>query len=75
MTIDIFHVSSVKTWVVISADAAVVQKPVSAYVNLVKIWFKKVIKKKENRFTKLSKRKRAHKLHFVLDFYPIESSI
>ena len=38
MTIDIFHVSSVKTWVVISADAAVVQKPISVYVNLVKIW-------------------------------------
>ena len=47
MTIDIFHVSSVKTWLVISADSAVVQKPVSAYVNLVKIWFKKVKKKKK----------------------------
>lgn len=44
---NIFHVSSVKTWLVISADAAVVQKPVSAYVNLVKIWFKKVKKKKK----------------------------
>ena len=41
MTIDIFHVSSVKTWVVISADAAVVQKPISVYVNLVKSLKKK----------------------------------
>lgn len=47
---NIFHVSSVKTWLVISADAAVVQKPVSAYVNLVKIWFKKVKKKKRKSF-------------------------